>query len=249
MSRLLIVCLLLTLVPQDVDPGLRAAVERFFATQAAEDADGYMALWSKTAKRPEPLQLKYIFDSGDDKFSDLEITRAVIEGNTARVRGSITRVRTSTNLQNPAAIPPRPFTSRNVFALAFVREDGEWKLVREGSPGDELADALVKEPDAAARAALMQADADLLTQRLVDALGRRADPYARAGQYKAAQEIYERALEVAVAMKNRKSEGEMLQNVANSLYYQRDFPGALAATRSGWHWSVRSSTREASPAR
>ena len=66
-----------------------------------------------------------------------------------------------------------------------------------------------------------------MTPRLVDALRRQADPLAREGKFKAAQGIYELAVEVAVAMKNRQFEGEMLQNVANSLYYQRDYAAAL----------------------
>ena len=211
----------------EVDPALRTAVERFFATQAAEDATAYLALWSRTAKRPDPAQLKYIFDTGDDKFLDLEITRVTVDGDGARVRGSITRVRSAVSPAN-AAGTPRMFTTRMPFALAFTREDGEWKLLREGSPVDELANALAT-ADPSARAAMLAAEQDLVTQRLVDALGRRADPLARAGDFKAAQALYERALEVAVAMKNRKAEGEMLQNIANSLYYQRNFPAALAS--------------------
>ena len=34
------------------DRELRAAVERFFAMQQAEDIDGYLSLWSVKARRP-----------------------------------------------------------------------------------------------------------------------------------------------------------------------------------------------------
>ena len=56
--------LALTGTGQAVDDELKAAVERFFATQAAEDTDAYLALWSRTAKRPAAFQLRYVFDSG-----------------------------------------------------------------------------------------------------------------------------------------------------------------------------------------
>ena len=60
--------------PQDSDdPALRAAVEQFFAMQQAENVDGYLALWSKTVDRPKAEQLKYIFGSGDDTFSEIAI--------------------------------------------------------------------------------------------------------------------------------------------------------------------------------
>ena len=228
MSRLVVALLLLLGVgsTQEVDPVLKAVVDRFFATQVAEDAEAYLALWSRTATRPQPQQLKYIFDSGDDKFLDLQIDRAVVSGDTARVRGSITRIRTPIDVKNPDG-SPRMFSSRLQFALAFVREDGDWKLVREGSPIDELASALIATAEPSARAALLQSEPDLVTGRLLDAIGRQADNFARANQYKTALGIYQIGLDVALAMKDRKGEGQMLQNIANSLYFLRNFPGAL----------------------
>ena len=59
--------------PDAVDPSLRAAVERFYAMQEAEDVSGYTALWAKTAQDPQrPAQLKFIFDSGDDNVYSFE---------------------------------------------------------------------------------------------------------------------------------------------------------------------------------
>jgi len=229
MSRLIVaLCLVFGIgATQEIDPALKGAVDRFFAVQVAEDAEAYFALWSRTATRPQPQQLKYIFDSGDDKFLDLQIDRAVVAGDTARVRGAITRVRTPIDAKN-ADGSPRMFTTRLNFALSYVREDGDWKLVREGSPTDELASALVATTEPASRAALLQSEPDLVTSRLLDALGRQADNYARTSQYKPALAIYEIGLEVAIAMKDRRGEGQMLQNIANSLYFLRDFPRALA---------------------
>ena len=36
------------------DPALRAAVERFFAMQQAEDVDGYLSLWSTNGQASRP---------------------------------------------------------------------------------------------------------------------------------------------------------------------------------------------------
>src|SRR4029079_4466248 len=80
-----------------VDPALRSAVERFYATQEAEDVAGYLSLWSSTAERPRADQRKCIFDSGDDKFSDLSIISVRTRGELTIVRVSVTRDRTSTN--------------------------------------------------------------------------------------------------------------------------------------------------------
>ena len=229
MNRLVIVLMtaLLSSLQQNIDPALRAVVERFFETQAAEDVEAYLALWSRTAERPQPQQLKYIFDSGDDAFLDLEISRATIERNSARVRVSVTRVRSVLNSTNPDG-SRRMVSSRLQLSLTFVLEDGTWKLVREAAPVDELATALIAAQDPVVRAAMLQADEDLLTFRLVDALSRRADALAQQTQYKGALAIYERALEVARASGDRKAQGQMLQNIATSYYFLREFAPALA---------------------
>src|SRR4051812_12120159 len=75
------------------DPALRAAVEKFFSMQAAEDVAGYLALWSTTAKRPTAEQLKYVFESGDDTYSEISIIRIFPSGDRVRVRVNAVRDR------------------------------------------------------------------------------------------------------------------------------------------------------------
>src|SRR5688572_13582028 len=75
------------------DLELRAAVDRFFTTQQAEDIPAYLALWSRTAQRPTAEQLKFIFDSGEDTFSEITIVRTIPAGDKVRVRVSAKRER------------------------------------------------------------------------------------------------------------------------------------------------------------
>lgn len=215
-------------LPQpNVDPAIKVLVERFFATQEAEDLEGYLALWSRTAQKPPVSQLRFVFTSGDDKFTNLEIEHVTVADREARVRVSISRLRTATDNPNPDGTP-RVFDTRVRLALALVKEDGAWKLVREGAPADELAASLIAETDAARRAEMLAAESDVVNIRLIESMARQADLLARGTLYKPAQAIYERAVEVARAIPDRVAEGRMLQNVANSLYFQRDFAGALA---------------------
>ncbi len=211
---------------QPLDPALRSAVEQFFATQEAEDLDGYLALWSSTVTKPLPDQLRFIFDSGDDKFIDLQFDRVDATDRLAHVRVSVTRARTSSANTNPDG-SRRIFSTRIQVALTLVKEGDAWRLTKEGSPTDAMADALVDENDAGRRAAMLAADPDLVNARLLEALTRRADSLAQTSRNKAAQEIFLRALEIARAMGDRKAEGRMLQNVATALYFQRDFERAL----------------------
>lgn len=210
----------------EADPALQALTERFFSTQQVEDVDGYLALWGRSASRPGVEQLRFVFASGDDVFTDVSVLRATVTGDSARIRVGANRTRTDARFKGPDG-SPRAFSSRLQLALALVREDGEWRIVREGAPVDELAGALIEASDPELRKQLLASEPELLTPRLTDAISRRADQLVQVAQYKAAQPIYERSVEVARAMQNARAEGQALQNVANAQYFQRNFTGAL----------------------
>jgi tetratricopeptide (TPR) repeat protein/CHAT domain-containing protein len=216
--------------PQDApEPALQAAVERFYATQQAEDVAGYLALWSTTVQRPAPAQLKFVFDSGDDVFSDLRILQVRTTGDRAVVRATVVRDRTAARLQ-PNGAPMRFHTVMQV-ALTYLREAGEWKIVKEGAVADAVADALIAAATAGERDALLAAEPDLSRPAVISALARQADALAQSRIYIEAQKIYELALDLATRFELPRLQAELLQNVGNSLYYQRDFPGALVAYR------------------
>ena len=209
------------------DPKLRAAVERFFAMQQAEDVAGYLSLWSTKVERPTAAQLKYVFESGDDTFSDITVVRAFPAGDRVRVRVSATRDRVT-----PARIPGRPpFTSHSTttWVLVYVSEGDDWKLVREGSAADDLADRIAEAPTPEAREELLTAEPELVNDALIMALSRRAGQAAQEKNYPAAQAGFERMLEVARRVGNKRLEGEALQNLANAKYFQRNLQGALEA--------------------
>lgn len=209
------------------DPTLRAAIDRFFAMQQAEDIEGYLALWSSKVDRPKPDQLKYIFDLGDDKYSDVTITRAYPDGDRVRVRLSVTRERTTISRD-----PNRPpYTSRTTTAwtLAYIREGGDWKIVSEGPPADGLADTLIEAKTAEQREQVLTTESDAVDGLLLSALARRAAAAAQKQAYGVSLRIYELMRDVAVRLGNRESEGEALQNIASTRYFQRDFAGALQA--------------------
>ena len=168
---------------EPVDPAIRAAVERFYATQEAEQIDAYLALWSKTAQRPRVEQLKYIFDLGDDKFSDLIITRVTESHDRIAVRVSVTRDRTNAGARRPDG---SPIVSHSVTlaSLTYVREGGELKLVREGSVVDGLAEALIGAATPDERTRLIDAEPELVGVPLVLSLARTADVWVQSLQYR-----------------------------------------------------------------
>jgi tetratricopeptide (TPR) repeat protein/CHAT domain-containing protein len=211
-----------------VDPAIRAAVERFYAAQEAEDIDAYLSLWSKTAQRPRPEQLKYIFEIGDDKFSDLTITRVTQNGDRISVRVSVTRDRTNTAARRPdgSAVVSHAVT---LASLTYIREGGELKLLREGSLADGLAEALIGASTIEERARLLEAEPELVGDPLVLSLARTADVWIQGLQYSRALPIYELTRDVAHRIGNARLEGEALQNIGNAMYFLRKYDDALAA--------------------
>ena len=148
--------------PQTEDPALRAAVERFFATQEAEDVEGYLALWSRTATPPRVESLKYIFESGDDKFTDIRIVAAKPSGDRLRARVAVRRQRTTIPTSGAMAIAR---TTEMVVGLTYLREGGDWKLLREGPAHDDLAAALVDAPSKEEREKLLAAEPEMVASQ------------------------------------------------------------------------------------
>ena len=207
----------------EIEPELDAAVHRYFETQEKEDVAGYIDMWSSAAQRPSPAMLKFIFDAGDDQYQEIAILRATRTADGARVRVGAQRVRTTTNQQGVVSTN----RSRLVMSLVYVKEAGSWKLLREGPAVDDLAAAIMEATSEEARQQLLEGDKDLVDSRLVEALSRRGTDLVRGRQYAGAQAVYERAVEIARRVGDRKSEGEALQNLANAFYYLRNFPRAL----------------------
>jgi hypothetical protein len=158
------------------DPALRAAVERFFTAQETEDVEAYLALWSDSSRSPQRrAMLKFVFSTGDDRFSDIEIIRVTPAATGVRVRVSATRDRTEQG-RTPDAVPVTR-RSRMLVSLTYTREGTEWKLLREAPAADDLAQALLESTSTAERDALLGAEPELLTDRLLIALsGRGTEP-------------------------------------------------------------------------
>lgn len=209
-----------------LDPALRAAVDRYFSTQQAEDVEGYLSLWSAKVQRPTVEQIKFVFNAGDDVFSDIVVVKSMVFGELTRVRVSAVRQRTE------SLIPGRPPVNRQtkmLLSLNYVQEAGEWKLIREGPASDDLAAALIDSQSAGERQKLLAAEPDLLDDRVLLSIARRGAGLAQEGKHPAALVAYSRMLEVARYTSNRKYEGEALQNIGNSYYFQRNFAAALEA--------------------
>ena len=210
-----------------VDPAIAAVVTRFYETQEKEDIEAYLALWSASAASPQRrMQVQYVFDQGDDTFSDIVITRAQVKGETARLRVNLRRTRT---VPRPSGGSPIVMTSPMSVALTLERVAGDWKLLSEGPAADHVAEVLLEASSEAERDGVLAAESDVPGQQVLSALARVAGAAAVRQDYPRTQDVYETFLFVARRGGFKKEEGEGLQNIANALYFQRKYPEALAA--------------------
>ena len=209
------------------DPAVRAAVERYYRALEVEDIDGYLALWSSRATRPQPESVKFMFEAVDERFSDIEVLRAVMVGDRLRVRISLRRERTS-RPRVPGG-SPSVMAAVSRAALTFVREADDWKVVSEGTPESDLAAAYVAAHTAEDREALLAAEPDIVNTLLVISVARIASQAIALQQPARAETLYERVLELARRTGSRREEAEALQNLGNARYFQRKFPEALDA--------------------
>ena len=232
------------------DPAVRAAVERFFAVQEAEDVAGYLALWSSTVPQLRmqqlPSQLKFIFESGDDKFSGITITRVVPNGDELRVRVNAVRDRTSIRRQPDGT----PIVSHSTLqtSLTFVREGGELKLLREGSAADDLAAAFLAAATAGDRDALLAAEPELVNEYFVTAVSRQAElrrPVESSGR---ALQIYERALEIARRVSSRRMEETSSRTLRTPVSSSVTIPARSRPTKIVWRSFASSRTTKGLPA-
>ncbi len=210
-----------------IDPAIAAVVMRFYETQQKEDIEGYLALWSPNAASPQRrVQAQYVFDQGDDVFSDIVITQVSIKGDTARLRVAVRRTRT---VPRPSGGSPLVMSSPMSVALTLERIGEEWKLLSEGPAADHVAETLLEASSDVEKDAVLAAESEVAGLPLLSALARIAGAAAVRQDYGRTQTVYETFVFVARRGGFKKEEGEGLQNIANALYFQRKYPESLAA--------------------
>ena len=102
-------------------------------------------------------------------------------------------------------------------------------VAQAGQPTPEgLAAALASAETAAEREALLAAHPDLVNPALIVAVSRIATAAAIKQEFERAKTLFEFIVELARRTGGRKQEGEALQNIGNTLYFQRRFTEALS---------------------
>ena len=205
---------------------LRGLVQQYYEAQTKKDADKAAGFWS-TSVNPRISRESYlaVFGAGDAEYTP-EVRSITIKGNEAKLRVAVAVARTIMRNGVPVVVPQSLLN-----AQLWRREGTTWKLTREGPPAEDFADELLAAAPAD-RGRLMAENPTELTSGLRYVLAQRGSMLAGQLQYAKAGELFDLALAVARAAKDRRGESESLQNIANGYYFQATTPGAAGVSEA-----------------
>ena len=196
---------------------------RYYDAQATRDPEKTLAFWSASAN-PRPTRDAFVAVFGEpaeDSFT-VDVRAVEVKGVEARVPVAASRTRL---IMRGAT----PVTQRTTFlnSQLWRKEAAGWKLLRDGPFAEEIADDLIAAPPGDRPALLEKHRADLVQTRL--AISQRATMAITLGRdYTRGRGLFELALDVSRAARDRPGEANSLHNLAQIGYFLRDFDVAIS---------------------
>jgi CHAT domain-containing protein len=207
------------------EAAMRALIDRYFAAYAREDLEAITQMWSD--KSPDLVAhrktLEKIFADNDRiEISALSVRRLKIDGGAAQVRVALEISAVEAGTGKLAA----GFGNQN-RSFQFVKEAGTWKIRREEASEAELTAMLVAANNEEERAALLDANKELLTAQLCDSLVSQGRSLAEGSNYSAALIAFQLSRTVAEGISNTKGVIAALSGTGNVYQARGELPAAL----------------------
>jgi CHAT domain-containing protein/tetratricopeptide (TPR) repeat protein len=194
---------------------IRKVVEQFFAAYAKEDLEGLMSLWSERSSDLSAVKqnlTKTFNDHRNIEVKNLDISKVTIEAGEAKVRLNAE----VTALDAKSGKPAEDFGREN-RTLRLIKERGDWKVLQYAVSEEELAAAIMAAKTEDEKRALFDANKDLQTNALFNALNAQAQEKLRQqGKAPEALFAYRLALEVAERIDDKRSRAAASYTVATT---------------------------------
>ena len=207
------------------DAALLALVQEFYGSYAKKDLDGFLQLWSsrspELATRRETMQ-KLFADHEKIEVKGLVIRRLVVEGDKAKLRVEIELNAIEIKTGKPAA-----GLGKMIRALEGVKEAGSWKVLREVLAEEDLATALALLKTDDERSALLIAEKELVTERLVHEINRQGNSLRVRGNYPEALARFRLAQKIAEQIGDKGGIASTLSNIGAVHWLQGNYAQAL----------------------
>jgi CHAT domain-containing protein/Tfp pilus assembly protein PilF len=207
------------------DAALRALVEEFYGSYAKKDLDGFLRLWSakspELATRRETMQ-KLFADLEKIEVKGLVIRKMAVEGEKAKLRVELEMGAIEVKTSKPAA-----GLGKMVRALECMKEEGAWKVWREAPAEEDLAAALALLKTEDERSALLTAEKELVTEKLVQEMIRQGDRLRMTGKYPEALARFRLAQSIAEQIGYKAGIATAMRGIGNVHYLRGDYTLAL----------------------
>ena len=193
----------------------------FFTAYQQKDIDGLSALWSP--KAPElatfTADLRKTFADGIEMKS-FEIRRITVAGASAIVRARIV-------LQDSKSEQPAKAGGPLNRTLRLVKEEERWKVWEYGPSERELATNLVSAKTESDQAAMLEAEPDLITVELVQALRKHAETLTQRRELSQALVALRLMRSLAERIGDEQSAAYAINNMGVNYYSRGEYQQAL----------------------
>ena len=236
LGSIILVCLFLSSVPaQDEsrtrptaasdDVALRALVEEFYGSYAKKDLEGSLRLWSvrspERATRRESMQ-KLFADLEKIEVKGLVIRKMAVEGEKATLRVELEMTAIEVKTSKPAS-----GLGKMVRALEYMKEEGAWKAWREVPAEEDLAAALALLKTEDEQSALLTAEKELVTEKLVQEMIRQGNSKRLQGNYGEAHARFSIAQKIAEQIGYKAGIANAMRGVGSVHYLRGDYALAM----------------------
>ena len=205
------------------EEAVREAVRAYYEVQTKKDPDKAAAFWSAAANpRMSREAFVAMFGAGEAEYT-ADVQSVTIKGTDARVRVSVTIARTIVRNDLPTIA-----RMTQLFSQVWRKEGAGWKLLREGTVADEIADDLIAATPAE-RPALYETHRQYLTQARLAISQRATMAITLTKDYVRGKELFELALEVAALANDRHGQANSHHNIAQAWYFLGQHEAATAS--------------------
>ena len=209
----------LTSAQSSDEAALRALVDKFYDAFQKKNLDGLMSLWCEQcperAQARRSLRKTFAMDERVEARV-LALSRLELNGERARARVSV-----ELSAAEAAAVAPARGLGRLEQTFEFRKSGGVWKVWRYAPSEDDLAAALASAEKEEEREALLAADKELLTPRLVKALLNKGLDLLKVKNQSRSLATYQTALEMARRLEDRSLTAAVLRAIGYFYYFGR----------------------------
>jgi CHAT domain-containing protein/tetratricopeptide (TPR) repeat protein len=214
--------------PSPAESAVRAVVEKYFTSYGVKDLTGLISMWSE--KSPDYASYK---QSLQDQFVTEDYSLGIPAISQLKVEGEQASLRATADLTAISLKSRQKREQRMVRNFAFVREDGKWKIWRNASAEDDLAEALAQAKTEAERDGLLAEEKELMTVELAQALNSQGRQYFIREDYPRAFAIYHQSQKMAEQIGYKAGLADALLGIGEVYSAQGDFAPALALAQRG----------------